>query len=85
MEELDTEKLSPLLQLKYRALNDAFAELAWEEAKIVILAGDQKGFADKWQQQGWKVILPDDIEARGTQWLVDTLTSADNKTSEGDK
>ncbi len=52
--------------------DDAFAELAWQGAKckIAVLAGDQQGFAELWQNQGWKVILPDEIEVKGAGWLI---------------
>ncbi|BBO85595.1 DEAD/DEAH box helicase [Desulfosarcina ovata subsp. sediminis] len=55
--------------------DDAFAELAWEggNGKIVILAGDQQGFANQWQNQGWRVTLPDEIEIKGVDWLIDEI------------
>ncbi len=57
--------------------DDAFAELAWEfqEKKIAILAGDQIHFASAWQNQGWKTILPSDIEAKGICWSISTRTT----------
>jgi type I restriction enzyme R subunit len=42
VEELDTEKLSPLLQLKYRALNDAFAELGRPDQVRQVFVGFQR-------------------------------------------
>ncbi|MGK2873813.1 MAG: EcoAI/FtnUII family type I restriction enzme subunit R [Alphaproteobacteria bacterium] len=42
VEELDTEKLSPLLQLKYRALNDAFAELGRPDQVRQVFVGFQQ-------------------------------------------
>ena len=55
--------------------DDAFAELAWKgsHGKAAVLAGDQQGFADIWQKQGWKVILPDEIEVKGASWLIGEL------------
>jgi DEAD/DEAH box helicase domain-containing protein len=52
--------------------DDAFAELAWAspDLRIAILAGDQADFASEWQNGGWRVILPSDIEARGVDWVV---------------
>ena len=52
--------------------DDVFAELAWKgtNGKVAVLAGDQQGFADLWQNQGWKVILPPEIEVKGTGWLI---------------
>lgn len=55
--------------------DDAFAELAWvsDHVRIAVLAGDQADFATAWQDQGWRVILPDDIEAKGVDWLIDEI------------
>lgn len=55
--------------------DDAFAEMAWElpNAKLVILAGDQADFANLWQNQGWQVIVPADIEAKGIAWMINEL------------
>jgi DEAD/DEAH box helicase domain-containing protein len=55
--------------------DDAFAELAWPQAKppIALLAGDQADFASQWQKLGWKVVVPDDLQAKGTGHLVDLI------------
>ena len=55
--------------------DDAFAELAWPQAKppIALLAGDQEDFASQWQKLGWKVVVPDDLQAKGTAYLVDLI------------
>jgi type I restriction enzyme R subunit len=42
VEELDQEKLSPLLRLKYRALPDAFAELGQPEQVRKVFVGFQR-------------------------------------------
>jgi type I restriction enzyme R subunit len=42
VDELDGEKLAPLLQLKYRALNDAFVELGKPEQVRRVFVGFQK-------------------------------------------
>jgi type I restriction enzyme R subunit len=42
VDELDAEKLSPLLQLKYRALSDAFADLGKPDQVRRMFAGFQK-------------------------------------------
>ena len=42
VDELDAEKLSPLLQLKYRALNDAFAELGKPDQVRAVFVGFQR-------------------------------------------
>ena len=42
VDELDQEKLSPLLHLRYRALNDAFAELGAAETVRSVFLGFQK-------------------------------------------
>ena len=55
--------------------DDAFAEMAWDlpSKKVAILAGDQIDFANLWQKQGWKVILPSDIEAKGIEWMINEI------------
>lgn len=55
--------------------DDAFAEMAWDlpNTKICFLAGDQTDFANLWQNQGWKVILPSDIKAKGVEWMITEL------------
>ena len=42
VDELDQEKLSPLLRLRYRALNDAFAELGKPEQVRGVFVGFQR-------------------------------------------
>lgn len=42
VDELDQEKLSPLLRLRYRALNDAFAELGLPEQVRRVFVGFQR-------------------------------------------
>lgn len=56
--------------------DDAFAELAWCNAKppVAVLAGDQMDFASQWQKLGWKVVVPDDLQAKGVGFLVDLIT-----------
>jgi len=53
--------------------DDACAEVAWAEKKIVVLVGDQTSFADRWQAIGWKVVTPDDLAAKGTEWFANLL------------
>lgn len=57
--------------------DDAFAELAWPACSppIAVLAGDQTDFAQTWQQQGWKVITPDDLQAKGISHLIDLIVT----------
>jgi DEAD/DEAH box helicase domain-containing protein len=57
--------------------DDAFAELAWPwcQPPICILAGDQLDFSTRWQAQGWRVITPDDLQAKGMQHLIDQLAN----------
>jgi hypothetical protein len=40
-----------------------------------VLAGDQTDFRARWQEQGWEVFTPDDLQARGMQHLIDQLTN----------
>ncbi len=42
VDELDAEKLSPLLQLRYRGLNDAFAELGKPDQVRRVFVGFQR-------------------------------------------
>ena len=51
--------------------DELFAELAWPklDTPIALLAGDQAGFEDRWQQAGWKVIAANELQVRGTPWL----------------
>ena len=55
--------------------DDAFAELAWPQLQpqVALLAGDQVEFAEKWQQLGWKVVVPDDLQAKGVRYLADLI------------
>jgi DEAD/DEAH box helicase domain-containing protein len=55
--------------------DDAFAELAWPDCKppIAILAGDQEDFVPQWQSQGWKIITPDELQAKGIGYLIDQI------------
>ena len=58
--------------------DDAFAELAWVglSPPVAVLSGDQVDFASAWQQLGWKVIVPDDLQAKGTHWLIDVISKS---------
>ena len=62
--------------------DDAFAELAWSECipPVAILSGDQTDFAGKWQNLGWKVIVLDELQTKGSNWLIETI----NKNAKGD-
>ena len=55
--------------------DDAFAELAWPNCAppVALLAGDQADFAPEWQTQGWKIVTPDDLQAKGVAHLIDLL------------
>lgn len=55
--------------------DDAFAELAWPDGSppVALLAGDQADFASEWQGQGWKVVTPDDLQAKGITHLIDLI------------
>lgn len=62
--------------------DDAFAELAWPAVSppIAVLAGDQSDFAGKWQHLGWKVVVLDDLQVKGSDWLVGLI----RKSSQGE-
>ena len=55
--------------------DDAFAELAWPQCQppVAVLAGEQIDFVRHWQAQGWKVLTPDDLQAKGITYLIDHL------------
>lgn len=55
--------------------DDVFAELAWPNAEppVAVLAGEQADFAATWHQQGWMVVTPDDLQAKGTAHLIDLI------------
>ena len=55
--------------------DDAFAELAWPECKppVAVLSGDQSDFAGKWQKLGWKVIVLEELQVKGSSWLVEII------------
>jgi DEAD/DEAH box helicase domain-containing protein len=57
--------------------DDAFAEMAWPACSppIAVLAGDQIDFASAWQQQGWKIMTPDDLQAKGIAYLIDLIAT----------
>ncbi|MEI6232646.1 MAG: DEAD/DEAH box helicase [Planctomycetota bacterium] len=57
---------------------DCFAELAWPDLKpqIALLLGEQADFSSRWQQRGWLVVLPDDLQAKGVDWLIEQLKKA---------
>jgi DEAD/DEAH box helicase domain-containing protein len=57
--------------------DDAFAELAWPHCHppMAILVGQQIDFIRRWQEQGWKVVTPDDLQARGINMLIEQLNS----------
>ena len=47
VDELDQDKLSPLLRLKYQALNDAFAELGRPDQVRGLFVGFQRHLSEK--------------------------------------
>ena len=57
--------------------DDAFAELAWPQCKppLAVLAGEQVHFAGQWQHEGWKIVTPDELQAKGIGYLIDELTN----------
>ena len=58
--------------------DDAFAELAWPDnsPSVAVLSGDQADFAGKWQQLGWKIIVLDELQAKGNNWLVEIIQNS---------
>jgi DEAD/DEAH box helicase domain-containing protein len=55
--------------------DDAFAEMAWPEREppIAVLAGDQEAFVRRWQEGGWRIFTPDQLQAQGVTVLVEQL------------
>ena len=69
---------SQLPQVEYYNENiddDAFAEMAWPNCNppVAVLAGDQESFLSHWQQDGWKVFTPDQLQAQGIAALIEQL------------
>ncbi len=58
--------------------DDAFAELAWPNLSppVAVLAGDQSDFASQWQQKGWKIVVPDDLQAKGAGFLIEIIAKS---------
>lgn len=52
---------------------DAFAELAWPDAKVALLVGEQSDFASKWQRAGWRVVVLSELQTKGVGIIVDYL------------
>ncbi len=55
--------------------DDAFAEMAWpnNNPPVAVLAGDQESFLASWQEDGWKVFTPDQLQAQGIAALIEQL------------
>ena len=69
----------PLVEFFNDEINDdAFAELAWPAGtvRIAVLAGEQTGFATRWQSLGWKVFTPEDVQAGRTGELIQFVREA---------
>ena len=66
--------------------DDAFAELAWPECtpSVAVLSGDQTDFAGKWQNLGWKVIVLDELQAKGSNWLIEIINAGTNPATQTD-
>ena len=49
--------------------------MAWPGIKppVAILAGEQTAFVGKWQQLGWKIVVPEDLQMNGTQWFIELI------------
>ncbi len=82
-EELAASGLSEALipQIEYYNENiddDAFAEMAWPNCNppVAVLAGDQESFLKRWQENGWKVFTPDQLQAQGVAALIEHLHPA---------
>jgi DEAD/DEAH box helicase domain-containing protein len=79
-EELATSGLheSMIPQVEYyneKIDDDAFAEMAWPNCNppVAVLAGDQESFLASWQEDGWKVFTPDQLQAQGIAALIEQL------------
>jgi DEAD/DEAH box helicase domain-containing protein len=55
--------------------DDAFAEMAWPSCNppVAVLAGDQELFLSRWQEDGWKVFTPDQLQAQGIAVLIEQM------------
>ena len=75
---LDGEDKLPLPEIEFfnnDVDEDAFAEIAWPTLKtrVAVLTGDQATFQRKWQDSNWRVIVPQDLQARGVQYLYEVI------------
>ena len=52
---------------------NAVAELAWLEARIAVLGGDQALLVSAWQANGWTVVTANEIQAKGTAFLIELI------------
>ena len=71
-----TEVSAPVVEHYNDSIDDdAFAELAWPECTppVAVLSGDQADFAGKWQKLGWKVIVLEELQVKGSSWLVEII------------
>jgi len=71
-----TESLIPEVEYYNENIDDdAFAEMAWPNCNppVAVLAGDQESFLGRWQEDGWKVFTPDQLQAQGIAALIEQL------------
>ncbi|MBF0233005.1 MAG: DEAD/DEAH box helicase [Desulfamplus sp.] len=71
---------SPIPEVEYyndAVDSDAFAELAWPDLSppVAVLAGEQADFSENWQKDGWKVVVPNDLEINGIEWFKNLIMS----------
>jgi DEAD/DEAH box helicase domain-containing protein len=59
------------------APDDCFAEMAWHCAKpwVCLLVADQATFRTEWEEAGWTVVTPDDIQVHGIEWMKSLLAA----------
>lgn len=53
---------------------EAFAELAWPAfQRGGGIGGDQATFASRWQRAGWRVVVLEEIAAKGVAWFTELI------------
>ena len=60
------------------APDDCFAEMAWPGAQpaVCLLVADQSSFRTAWEEAGWIVVTPAEIQAHGIEWMKSLLAAA---------
>ena len=60
------------------APDDCFAEMAWPSAQppVCLLVADQSSFRTAWEEAGWMVVTPADIQVQGIEWVKSLMVAS---------